>query len=147
MKLDKIAFAKVVAHIANMFHNQNICDQDIAILDDLIDIQVPVQDSPKINPDDLDQLLMLMAESTRKIEAIKLYRQFTGAGLRESKIAVERYWIDPTRRSSKIMLDNMRNELKKQLDNVPPRLNGEYILNNFTASQLAAVNDFINSFE
>ena len=144
MKLDKIAFANVVKYVMELRPENFFDPQD---LDNLIDIDVPVQDNPRINPDDLDQLLMLMAESTRKIEAIKLYRQFTGVGLREGKEAVERYWIDPSRRSSKVMIDNMRNELKKQLDNVPPNHNGEYILNNFTASQLVAVNDFINSFE
>lgn len=45
------------------------------------------------NSADVDQLMMLMVEGTRKIEAIKIYRQLTGFELKESKDAVEKYWV------------------------------------------------------
>lgn len=48
----------------------------------------------------LDQLLGLMRESTRKIEAIKVHRQLTGLGLKESKDAVEKYWVSKLENSS-----------------------------------------------
>lgn len=40
----------------------------------------------------VDRLMMLMNESTQKIEAIKTYRTLTGMGFKESKDAIERYW-------------------------------------------------------
>lgn len=47
----------------------------------------------------VDQLMMLMNEGTRKIEAIKVHRTLTGLGLKESKDAIEKYWksnLSPT---------------------------------------------------
>jgi ribosomal protein L7/L12 len=41
----------------------------------------------------VDELLLYMGKGTQKIEAIKAYRNLTGAGLKESKDAVERYWV------------------------------------------------------
>jgi len=37
--------------------------------------------------------MALMAEGTRKIEAIKCHRKITGYGLKESKDTVEKYWV------------------------------------------------------
>lgn len=44
----------------------------------------------------VDALLAAMGKEGQKIEAIKQYRTLTGAGLRESKDAVEKYWNVPT---------------------------------------------------
>ena len=55
-------------------------------------IEVPEPVANKAYCADVDNLLMLMNEGTRKIEAIKAYRILTGAGLKESKDAVEKYW-------------------------------------------------------
>jgi ribosomal protein L7/L12 len=44
---------------------------------------------PELTPEQREQVERAMAED-RKIEAIKLYREFTGAGLAEAKDAVER---------------------------------------------------------
>lgn len=40
----------------------------------------------------VDALLAAMGKEGQKIEAIKTYRFLTGAGLKESKDAVEKYW-------------------------------------------------------
>ena len=53
---------------------------------------VPVSDL-QVNPDVLDALLALLQEGTYKIEAIRYYRMMTGAGLKESKDAIEKYWV------------------------------------------------------
>ena len=50
-------------------------------------------ETEKANFEELNVLMMLMAEGTRKIDAIKQHRQLTGAGLKESKDAVEKYWV------------------------------------------------------
>jgi Ribosomal protein L7/L12 C-terminal domain len=91
MKLDKIAFAYVVARCVNngMFADRLVIEE----LECLIDIDVSVADPVKVDPNDVDSLLDLMAKGKQKIEAIKAYRSLTGVGLKESKDAVERYWI------------------------------------------------------
>jgi Ribosomal protein L7/L12 C-terminal domain len=92
MKLDKIKFAQLIAYISNIVSRQSIDSTDISMLDDLIDIEVPTQVANIVKCSDVDQLMALMNEGTRKIEAIKAYRTLTGAGLKESKDAVEKYW-------------------------------------------------------
>ena len=42
---------------------------------------------------ELINALMFSMQQGRKIDAIKAYRQLTGYGLKESKDAVEKYWL------------------------------------------------------
>jgi len=92
MKLDKIKFARLVAYLSrNGFDGYQ---SNIEAIDDMIDIELPMpieHHYPK--NDDVERLMSLMAEGTRMIEAIKIYRNITGMGLKDSKDAVERYWI------------------------------------------------------
>ena len=94
MKLDKIKFARLIAYLGPKckFELDNTV---IETLDDMIDIEVPVPQVTVARPsnDDIERLMMLMAEGLRKIEAIKIYRTLTGYGLKESKDAVEKYWV------------------------------------------------------
>ncbi len=104
MKLGKHDFAKLVAFIQKLviIRNEALTSYDIEDIDSLIDVDVP--DAPKanfVNGNEVNQLMMLMQEGTRKIEAIKTHRTITGYGLKESKDAIEKYWIskghyDPT---------------------------------------------------
>ena len=48
------------------------------------------ENGPPIDADDAEEPLVLLLEQGKKLEAIKLYRQRTGAGLAEAKAAVER---------------------------------------------------------
>src|SRR5882724_7397412 len=93
MKLDKIKFARLVAYLSrNGFDGYQ---SNIEAIDDMIDIEVPMpieHHYPK--NDDVERLMALMAEGTHKIEAIKHHRNITGMGLKESKDAVERYWVE-----------------------------------------------------
>lgn len=94
MKLDKIKFARLVAYLGPKCKFELDIDA-INTLDDIIDVEVPMpieHHYPK--NDDIDRLMALMTEGTRKIEAIKIYRILTGYGLKESKDAVEKYWVD-----------------------------------------------------
>jgi hypothetical protein len=70
-------------------------DYEIGRLDELCEFETPVND--------LDNLLMLMAESERKLEAIKAYRALTGAEFKESRDAVERYWNDKRDKSVQLL--------------------------------------------
>jgi ribosomal protein L7/L12 len=91
MKLDKMQFARLVAHCVG--NGMNAGTYEVEELDRIIDFDVPEPKVISAKASDIDNLLMLMAEGTRKIEAIKAYRSLTGEGLKEAKDAVERYWM------------------------------------------------------
>ena len=91
MKLDRLKLAKVIAFIGNIVSRQNIDSADVDILDDMIDIEVPTQPANKASCDDVDELLRQLNAPDGFIPAIKAYRVLTGAGLKESKEAIERY--------------------------------------------------------
>jgi len=94
MKLDKMQFAKVLVYIAGIVQRNNLDSTDIDVLDDMIDINIPVCTPDAIYPknENVEALMKHMAGGTYKIDAIREYRALTGMGLKESKEAVERYW-------------------------------------------------------
>lgn len=81
-KLNKIRFARVVAHICEATKN-SLSDNDIKGLDDLIDIDTPVMGVEPIN-----EMLDAISQN-KKIDAIKHYRAMTGANLIDAKRAIE----------------------------------------------------------
>jgi len=85
MKLDKIAFAKVVKFITELRPEHYF---DLSELDDLINIEVP---EAKYDETKLGAMLSAMQQG-RKIDAIREHRAMTGYGLKESKDFVEKYW-------------------------------------------------------
>ncbi len=89
MKLDKMAFAKLVAFCAA--NGLSAGDYEIERLDELTEFVVP--EAPTLTATNLHTLMALMQEGTRKIEAIKQHRMMTGMGLKESKDIVEKYWV------------------------------------------------------
>ena len=93
MKLDRLKFAKLISYITHACGS--LSDNTIEEIDSLIEFEVPALEQEKIYPTagQIEQLIALMAEGTRKIEAIKLHRVLTGYGLKESKDAIERHWI------------------------------------------------------
>lgn len=90
-KLDKIKFAQVVAMVASEY--KYVHNDFIEALDRAIDIEQPEQERVYPMNNHIDELMKLMVEGQRKIEAIKVHRAITGMGLKDSKDAVERYWI------------------------------------------------------
>jgi len=91
MKLDKIKFAKLVAHCVS--NGMSAGEWEVEQLDNLTEIDVP-EAKPGMAPfSEVDRLMFLMAQGTQKIEAIKCYRTMTGQGLKEAKDAVEKYWV------------------------------------------------------
>ena len=91
MKLDKIKFARLVAFLSrNGFDGYQ---SNIEAIDDMIDIEVPAVEVVRPSTDDVERLMFLMVEGLYKIEAIKMYRSITEMGLKESKDAVEKYWV------------------------------------------------------
>ena len=92
--MDKFQFAKLVSFITSLLPTGAVLNNaDITCLDELVKPIEPDQyHKCYTNAADLDALMGFMKASTQKIEAIKMHRQLTGLGLKESKDAVERYW-------------------------------------------------------
>ena len=101
MKLDRLKFAKLIAHCCS--NGLSTDDWEIERIDELCEYEAPAQPVGTAKCSDVDSLMMLMAEGTRKIEAIKAYRVLTGAGLKESKDAVERYWVSKPAHSNTVV--------------------------------------------
>lgn len=94
MKLDRIKFAKLVAHCVG--NGMSAGEWEIEKLDELTEIDVEPVEVPKTNPDTLDEL-MRGIHAGERITAIKAYRDMTGCGLKESKDAVEKYMLRKVR--------------------------------------------------
>ena len=90
LRLDRMKLAKLVAHCCGNGMSQG--DWEIERIDEFCEFEVP-EPVNKASCADIDNLMALMAEGNRKIEAIKAYRTLTGAGLKEGKDAVEKYWL------------------------------------------------------
>jgi hypothetical protein len=91
MKLDRLKLAKVIAHCCS--NGFSVGDWEIERLDELIEFEVEQPKAGVVPCGLVDELLLYMGGGTQKIEAIKAYRVLTGAGLKEAKDAVERYWV------------------------------------------------------
>lgn len=91
--MNKLQFAQLVAYVVylmNSHRDETLDCQEIEYLERL----TTVEPTPsKVNAASIDELMGCVAEGTHKIDAIKLYRQLTGLGLKESKDAVEKYWL------------------------------------------------------
>ena len=61
------------------------------VVQSIIDMVEPAHEQNKVEL--IDALMKYMVEGTHKIDAIKCHRSLTGFGLKESKDAVEKYWI------------------------------------------------------
>ena len=90
MKLDKIKFAKLIAMLASEYGY--IHEDFIQAVDNLIDIEVPEQVAYPKN-ENVEALMKHMAAGTNKLDAIREHRAITGMGLKDSKEAVEQYWL------------------------------------------------------
>lgn len=92
MKLDKIRFAKLIAHIQYWIDKGNLLSPaDIDDIDFMINIDVLAPPSQRVSCEAVDELLRHFNSPNGFIDAIKAYRALTGAGLKESKEAIERY--------------------------------------------------------
>jgi len=98
MKLDKIKFAQVIGFIERI-HALNMRHDDIEVLDNLIDIDVPEPEQIYPNVSLVTDLLVAMRDQ-KKINAIRAHRAMTGMGLKESKDEVEKYWPNYIRDAS-----------------------------------------------
>jgi len=83
MKLSRIKFAKLISEITRQ-HGIDMTENEIEDIDNLVDVDIP---EPKnvVDPALVDKLLLEIGRGEGFIEAIKAYRDLTGAGLKESK--------------------------------------------------------------
>ncbi len=91
MKLNKLKFAKLVAHCVS--YGMSAGEYEVNTLDEIVDIDIPVAAIIQPSVADINMLMFLMSQGTQKIEAIKIHRKLTGYGLKESKDEVEKYWM------------------------------------------------------
>jgi hypothetical protein len=89
MKLDKIKFAWLIAFVTK--HGATLGSYEIEDIDGMISFEVPEAKTVKASCNDVDELLRQLNKPDGFIPAIKAYRVLTGAGLKESKEAIERY--------------------------------------------------------
>ena len=136
MKLDRLKFAKLIAHCCS--NGLSTGDWEIERIDELCEYEAPAQPVGTAKCSDVDSLMMLMAEGTSKVEAIRNYLVLTGAGFKESKDAVERYW-KPAHTRVGSMLKKIDEQINKT--GIP---GSEYILSD--TSSLDCVKAFIESF-
>jgi ribosomal protein L7/L12 len=87
MKLDKIKFARLIGIITHIV-NRTLNEDEIDVFNHIIDFDVQ---ETKASCMHVDELLKQMINPDGFINAIKAYRTLTGAGLRESKEAIEKY--------------------------------------------------------
>jgi hypothetical protein len=143
MKLDNIRFARVISYISSSICNYQLSLGTIEDLNDLIDFEAPIV-TPKASQTDVNDLLAAFAAGDRKIEAINAYRSLTGAGLKESKDAIEKY--SPPKYEDQYTAKDYQFKL---LDNVYVANDEDkpgHLLRGFSDSSLRKVYEYISSF-
>ena len=136
MKLDKIMFARLIALITSEYKYMH--DDFVKAVDDLIDIEVPEPQIVRPSNENVERLMALMVEGTKKIDAIREHRTITGMGLKESKDAVERYWN--IKMSAETLKDRQLNALQRILDDCSPDLH------QFNEEEIQIIKRWIESF-
>lgn len=115
MKMDKIKFAQLIGFISCQYR-LTITQDDMREIDDMIDVTItdPNPVFAKASCDDVDELLKQVMRPEGLIHAIKAYRVLTGAGLKESKDAIERYWSNADKKYS---IADLRSKLNSEIWN------------------------------
>jgi ribosomal protein L7/L12 len=95
MKMDRLKFAALISYITALRNDGGtLQDYEIERIDNMT--KLPVGEPVRVPCVEVDNLLRAIKDN-KKIEAIKAYRTLTGAGLKESKDAVEgNYWYSAT---------------------------------------------------
>lgn len=148
MKLDKIAFARVIQYVGELVQSGTFYHNAITDLDNLIEIDVPATEVQVVRPNVADIHAMLDSiKNRRKIDAIKCHRSITGYGLKDAKEVIESYW--PEQGASEV-LDRMTAKISEmqRAQASEDRGYGEksYILENFNYEQLEVIKNFVESF-
>jgi ribosomal protein L7/L12 len=92
MRLDKLAFARVINYISRQYA-VSITNAEMKDLDELMDFD-PGAGMQSNNISMVNHLVIHMGKRGEKIEAIKAYRALTGQSLASSKAYIDSSWID-----------------------------------------------------
>lgn len=90
IRIDVIQFASLISWISMRF-------KDVLLTEDCCVIIASIKDmvqADAIDADDINELLELLNQHDGMIPSIRKYREITGVGLMEAKIAVEKYWVN-----------------------------------------------------
>lgn len=143
-KLSRTAFARLISYLS---HNAGVefAEFDIENIDAMITFEEPAKLSdilpaPKASAVDVDSLLAAFKAGT-KIEAIKAYRTLTGYGLKETKDAIESYWVPKPRVTAPEFKANLLQKVSEAVHNK------DNLLYNMIIHDIGTVRDFINSFD
>ena len=90
MKLDRLKLASLIGFLSCRYA-LTFTQDDIREADEIIDFEVPTQQANEASCNDVNELLRQLNKPDGFIPAIRVYRVLTGAGLKESKEAIERY--------------------------------------------------------
>jgi ribosomal protein L7/L12 len=82
----KVKLAKIISIVTHLAERQ-LDDDEIERFDSILALETPY----RADPGSVNEVLSAMYGG-RKIEAIKAYRNLTGASLVDSKNAIEGYW-------------------------------------------------------
>jgi len=94
--MDKIKFTLMVQWVITCLRNKDYFEgNELAKLDDMITAATVTKPNQCVEACKVDDLLKQLNAPNGFIEAIKAYRVLTGAGLKESKEAIERYRTVP----------------------------------------------------
>lgn len=148
MKLGKHDFARLIAKIQLYLSEEKpqLTSFDVEDIDNIIDFDVPQPEVGKSDAAVVDAMLKAIADG-RKIDSIKAYRTLTGLGLKESKDAIEAYWLRqpaPAKPGVKTMLDCIDTHIESV---GTTDANPYFLLNGLSKNDIAAVRSFVQSFD
>lgn len=92
--MNKVAFATLIGYVTYILSGtRTLCLTEIDEISQIVERGIDKPELPsKVSCQEIDELLQLMAGKEKKIDAIRVYRQLTGAFLKDAKDAIERYW-------------------------------------------------------
>lgn len=140
MNLNIVGFGTLMSYIGRMVESQ-LSNHAVEHVAALVEECLPKQEPVKANAGEIDEMLKAIREG-KKIDAIKWYRSLTGYGLKESKEAIERYWID----GKTAALDMRKSMAERVFDPQIFHHTDKPILAEFTDDQKQVIKSYIESF-
>ena len=93
--MNKLQFVKLIAYVAYLVaKGDDFVGYNIEHIETLTNVVSETKQNPETRVDAklIDELMKAILDQ-RKIDAIRAHRALTGFGLKESKDAVEKYWL------------------------------------------------------
>lgn len=91
--MDHIQFAKMVGFITSKMKGDTLDEYELTELTKLMAQQLQTPEGRPLVSETIVCRLLSAMKVGQKIEAIRAYRELTGAGLKEAKDAIENHWV------------------------------------------------------